>query len=257
MIFENAPKFIGLIYAVIIIILLAVLLRKQKFTTKIGLFFLFLSTLLGFLFFTPMMPVSFQLLLLQDTVALGAPLPMATLGLVLILVLTFVFGRFFCGYACPIGAVQELVSRLPVQQKNISNQKAVMIIHVFFFVLFIVLGLIFSVNLLSYFGIADFFHLNFTSLFVLVFVLLLLLSIIVYRPFCQFVCPYGLLLSIAEIKSVFQLNRNENCIECGICQKHCPTDKATINSFKQECYLCMRCGEVCPKDAISYEKRRA
>ncbi len=255
MIFENAPKFIGLLYAVFVIILLAVLLRKNKFTNKIGLLFLFLSTLFGFLFFAPMMPVSFQFLLLQDAVALGAPLPMAALGLVLILFLTLLFGRFFCGYVCPIGAVQEIASRLPVKQKKISNQKAVMIVHVLFFVLFIVLGIVFSVNMLSFFGIADFFNLNFTSLFVLVFVLLLLFSIVVYRPFCRFVCPYGLLLSFAALKSVFQLNRNENCIDCSICEKHCPTDEATVNSFKQECYLCMRCSEVCPKKGISYGKK--
>lgn len=255
MIFENAPKFIGLLYAVFVIILLAVLLRKNKFTNKIGLLFLFLSTFFGFLFFAPMMPVSFQFLLLQDTEALGAPIPMAALGLILVLVLTFLFGRFFCGYVCPIGALQELASRLPIKQKKTSNQKAVMLIHVFFFVLFIILGIVFSVNMLSFFGIADFFNLNFTSLFVAVFVLLLVLSIVVYRPFCRFVCPYGLLLSLAALKSVFQLTRNENCIDCGICEKHCPTDEATVKSFKQECYLCMRCKEVCPKEGISYEKK--
>lgn len=257
MILENAPKFIGLLYAICVIIVLAVLTRKQKFNSKLGLLFLFLSTIFGFLFFSPMLPYSFQLLLLQDTVSLGAPLPMAVLGLVLILVLTFVFGRFFCGYVCPIGAVQELASRLPIKQKKISNQKAVIIVHVFFFVLFAVLGLAFSVNMLSFFGIADFFNLQFTSLFVIVFVLLVIISTVVYRPFCRFVCPYGLLLSFAALKSVFQLKRNENCIDCGMCEKNCPTDEATVKAFKQECYLCMTCSEVCPENGISYEKKSA
>lgn len=255
MIFENAPKFIGLLYAVFVIFFLAALLIKQRFTSKIGLSFLFVSTGFGFLFFSPMMPYTFQLILLRDTASLGAPLPMAVLGLVLILGLTFVFGRIFCGYVCPIGSVQEILSRLPIKQKKMNNQKAIMISHIFFFIFFIVLGLVFSANILSYFGIADFFNLQFKSVYVIVFVLLLILSIAVYRPFCRFVCPYGLLLSLASLKSVFQLKRNENCIDCGICEKRCPTDEASINAFKQECYLCMKCSEVCSKEAISYEKR--
>lgn len=254
MIFEDAPKFIGLIYAVVVIITLALLVKKQKFTSRLGLMFLVISTSFGFLFFAPMIPYSFQFLVLRDVISLGVPLPMAALGLVLVLLLTFVFGRFFCGYVCPIGAVQELMSRLPVKQKRIRDRKTVMIVHVFFFILFLLLGLVFSVNMLDYVGISGFFNLQLTSLFSLVFVLVLFLSVVVYRPFCRLVCPYGLLLSFAALKSVFQLKRNENCVDCGICEKECPTDEAMVDAFKQECYLCMRCSEVCPKEGLSYKR---
>jgi polyferredoxin len=236
--------------------LLALLVRKQKFTNKIGLLFLFISTGFGFLFFAPMIPYTFQLLILRDIKSLGVALPMATLGLVLILLLTFVFGRFFCGYVCPIGAVQELLSRLPIKQKRITNKKGIIIVHVFFFILFVLLGVMLSINMLNLFGIYDFFNLQISSIFIIVFILLMVVSIIVYRPFCRLVCPYGLLLSIASIKSIFQLKRNENCVDCGICEKKCPTDESLINSFKQECYLCMHCQKVCSEDGISYGHRR-
>jgi len=256
MIFENAPKFIGLIYAIVIIITLAFIVRKQRFSTKLGIIILLISTGFGFLFFGPMMPYTFQLLILGDVTALGAPLFMAIIGLVLIILLTFGFGRFFCGYVCPIGAVQELLSRLPVNQKRFTQKKAILLIHGFFFILFIVLGLILSVNMLSFFGIYEFFNLSLFPGFIIVFIILLVISIFFYRPFCRFVCPYGLLLSLASLKSVFKLKRNEKCVDCGLCEKQCPTDKAIRHAFKQECYLCMRCSEICPKEAIYYSKKR-
>jgi len=256
MIIENAPKFIGLLYAVLVIIIISILLHKEKFSFKSGFFFLLLSTLLGFLFFSPMMPISFQLLILRDTAALGSPLLMAVLGLVLILLLTFVFGRIFCGYVCPIGTIQELFSRIPIKQKKIKQKKAIMGVHLLLFVLFIALGLIFSINMLSYLGISAFFNLDLSSVFFAVFVGLLIASVFIYRPFCRFICPYGLLLSLASKKSIFALKRNNNCVDCALCEKNCPTDEAARKDFKQECYVCMRCDDVCSKNAVFYAKRK-
>jgi ferredoxin-type protein NapH len=234
---------------------IAILLKKEKFSFKLGIVFLFISTLFGFLFFSPMMPYTFQLLVLGNTEALGVQIPMALVGLVIILALTFVFGRIFCGYVCPIGTVQELLSRLPMKQKKISQKKVILLVHSLVFVLFLALAIIFSINLLDYIGIFAFFNLQFSSFYFIAFVLLLLVSIFIYRPFCRFICPYGLLLSLVGRKSVFNIKRNENCIDCGICEKTCPTDEAGLTDYKQECYVCMRCDDVCPKHGISYTKR--
>ena len=89
-----------------------------------------------------------------------------------------------------------------------------------------------------------------------VFAVILVLSLFVYRPFCTFLCPYGLVFSMASRFGRFGLKRTEDCIDCGKCERVCPTVEAGRDGRKAECYLCGRCIEVCPKDsAIVFGKR--
>ena len=110
-------------------------------------------------------------------------------------------------------------------------------------------------NLLAFFGIHDFFNLALSAGSV-VFLIMLLVSLVFYRPFCRLVCPYGLVLSLGAAKSLFRLRRTDACIECGKCEKACPTDEAKREDGKAECYLCGRCTDVCPRDALVYAKDR-
>jgi polyferredoxin len=252
MVVENIPKMVGMIYAIIALFILAYLFHKDKFDRKIGYLFLILSTLMGFLIFSPMFPNQLQILLLGNVKQLGAPLPLAILGLVLFIILTFVFGRIFCGYLCPIGALQEIVYLIPIKKLQIKNKTLPIVFRLIFFIAFVVLGVIFSIGILGYFGFYDFFNLNITSIFFYAFLALLIVSIFVYRPFCRFFCPYGTLLSLASIKCLFKLKRNDNCTDCGKCEKACPTSEAGRTDLNQECYLCNRCKEVCPVDALKY-----
>ncbi|MFO8133342.1 MAG: 4Fe-4S binding protein [Thermoplasmatota archaeon] len=255
MILENVPKIVGMIYAVAAFVVLAYLFKTDRFTRRIGYVFLAISAAMGFLVFTPMLPYLFQMLLAGDIAALGAPLAGVLVGLSAIVLLTLLFGRLFCGYLCPIGAVQELMYRLPGRKIRLGHKTLAMAIRLVFLGVIVAAGLIWSVAVLPYFGIYPFFHLDISSLFFLVFLAIVATSIVVYRPFCRLVCPYGALLSLAARKSVFKLRRNDACIECGTCEKICPTDEAKRGDLKQECYLCDRCREVCPVDAIAYRRR--
>ncbi len=252
MILENIPKMAGMIYAIIALFILAYLFHKDKFNRKIGYLFLIISALMGFLIFSPMFPNQLQVLLLGNVKQLGAPLPLAILGLVLFVILTFVLGRIFCGYLCPIGTLQEIVYLIPVKKLKIKNKTLPIVFRLIFFIAFVVLGVIFSMGLLTFFGFYDFFNLAVTSIFFYIFLVLLIVSIFFYRPFCQFFCPYGALLSLASIKGLFKLQRNANCVDCKKCEIICPTSEAGRDDLKQECYLCNRCKDVCPVDAIGY-----
>jgi polyferredoxin len=100
--------------------------------------------------------------------------------------------------------------------------------------------------MLRYLGIEDFFTLHTGSMFFWVFLIIVIISIFVYRPFCRLACPYGALLSLAAIKGKFKLRRNENCINCKKCSEVCPTNEAGWTNLKQECYMCNRCQKACP-----------
>ena len=255
MVIDSIPSFVGMIYAIIATVIVITLFRKGKFSKRKGYIFLIISTLFGFLVFAPMLPLQLQTVILGNTKQLQVPIVLAIGVLVVFVVLTFIFGRAFCGYVCPIGAVQELIYRLPVKKIRFSNKVIPVALHFILFVTFLVLAIVFSEALLKYLGVKDFFHLSTATSFFYVFLTLLITSAFYYRLFCRFLCPYGMLLSLAAIKSRFKLRRTADCKDCGKCEKACPTNEAAETDQKQECYLCNRCVEACRKNAIVYTRK--
>ena len=251
MVIESIPKAVGMGFAVLVSLLVVVLLLRGKFNRRIGLVLLVASTLMGFLVFAPMLPNQFQVLLLGKTKQLGVPVPLVGAVLFLFVAMSFVLGRSFCGYGCPIGAVQELVYRLPGKKLSLHNKKITQAFRLASLAAFLVLTLVFSLGMLNYLGVHDFFYLDFTWYF-LVFLAIVILAVFLYRPFCRLVCPYGTILSLAAIKGMFKLRRNDECNECGECELVCPTNEAGATDLKQECYLCHRCVEACKRKGISY-----
>jgi polyferredoxin len=253
MVVESIPKAVGMGFAVLVSVLVVVLLLRGKFKRRIGLVLLVVSTLMGFLVFTPMLPNQFQVLLLGKTKQLGVPVALAAVVLFLFVAMAFVLGRSFCGYACPIGAVQELAYRLPGKKLIFHNKKVTQVFRLASLAAFLVLTLVFSLGMLNYLGVHDFFYLDFTW-YSVIFLAIVLLAVFLYRPFCRLLCPYGTILSLAAIKGVFKLRRNDECSECGECELVCPTNEAGATDLKQECYLCHRCVEACKRKGISYSR---
>ncbi len=255
MVLDSVPKTVRMVYAVLVSVVVAVLLVKGRFNRKLGYALLVASSLLGFLVFAPMLPVQLQTVLLGNTKQLVAPIGVVVAMLVAFMVLAFVFGRTFCGYACPIGAVQELIHLVPVKKLKIRANSVAVAFRIAFLGVFVALAAVLSIGILKYIGIADFFHLEFSTYWAVASVGLLAVGAIVYRPVCRFLCPYGALLSLAAFGSRFKPIRNETCIECRKCEDVCPTNEAGRNDSKQECYLCHRCIQSCPTQSIQYARR--
>jgi len=256
MVISAIPKFVGFVYALVMIFVIAYLWYSGWWRQKIGWLLLLISAAFGFLIFSPVAPYQFQQLVLGDVQGLGAPLIVGAIGLFIVFLLVVVFGRFFCGYICPVGTVQEIVHQVPVSKWNLRQKKVFMLVRAAFFVVFLLVAFIFSASLLAWFGIRDFFYLALTAGSAVFFVVLLV-SIVFYRPFCRLVCPYGFLLSLGAAKSLFKLRRTDACIECKKCEKACPTDEAKREDAKSECYLCGRCTDICPAEgALRYTRNQ-
>jgi ferredoxin-type protein NapH len=112
MVIEQIPKTVGFIYALVMVVVCAALWYSGRWSRRTGYGLLVISLGLGFLILAPIMPYQFQMLVLRDTQGLGGPLIAGVLGLGVILILSVIFGRFYCGYLCPVGAAQEAVSRV-------------------------------------------------------------------------------------------------------------------------------------------------
>lgn len=141
------------------------------------------------------------------------------------LLAALLFGRVFCGAVCPLGAIQELVAWRPRRLPRWATECLGFIPRV-------LLGL--SV-LLAATGTAYMVCRKdpFVALFrfsgplpvVLFGVGLLALGVFVARPYCRFVCPYGVLLAWASRLSWRRVTITpDDCVVCGLCESVCPVD---------------------------------
>lgn len=187
-------------------------------------------------------------------------------------------GRFVCGWLCPFGLFQELLHKIPFPKKlkKLPGDKFLRALKYIVLVLFVVILPLTVVNIV---GIGDPWFCKYICpsgmlfggipltildegirsaagmLFAWKFFILavvILLSIVVYRPFCRYLCPlgaiYGLFNPVALLR--YEVD-SDKCIDCGKCKKSCPMD---IDLHKEPgSKLCVRCGKCkknCPTGAI-------
>ena len=89
-------------------------------------------------------------------------------------------------------------------------------------------------------------------------VIVIILVILIYRPFCKYICPLGAFYSIFNKVSVFRYRVDEEkCIHCGKCAKACQMEVNTVeNPNSAECIRCGRCKKACPTQAIQCGVKR-
>lgn len=141
------------------------------------------------------------------------------------IVFTLLFGRVFCAGVCPLGALQEIVNIKNFRISRAVSQSLSVIpwIYLGFAILYAATRSQFLICRLDPFiGI---FRLGGDLGMIIFGVLLLLLSTVVARPFCQFLCPYGALLSICGSLTAKKMEvTQKGCINCTLCHNSCPVD---------------------------------
>ena len=182
------------------------------------------------------------------------------------IVLAVVGNKIICGWVCPFGSLQELIFSLPVFRKIkqwkvpfwLTNTIRSFLFLGMLFFLFGIVGNRKGFVIYHYINPFNLFDLDFDHWVILVTVMMsLALAFFTYRPFCQLICPFGLISWVAEKFSFYRvIIDKEKCTKCGACVRICPSNaakgKVEGDPLSADCFSCARCLNVCPVDAIHY-----
>jgi len=193
---------------------------------------------------------------------------------ILFTLFSLIGSKFICSWGCQLGALQENLFNIPVFKRKYAVKVPFVLSlcsRIIIFIVFLVLlfgfgyGVVFGIrnfviyHHLNYFKVFNFHDLAIIALYTLP--LFVLLSLFVYRPFCHFICPFGLYSWILENVALSKIRINEEkCIKCEKCVISCPTEamKEIYNHkrklFLPDCWSCGYCMDVCPTNAIEYRK---
>ncbi len=208
------------------------------------------------------------------------------------IVITIIFGRFFCGWVCPFGAIHQFVGYIGNRGKKVAErirlnqyrkaQKIKYFILIFFLAMAafpslaasLQTGLLDPIPLLTrsvnlmLLPILDssanltaqserFYELGWLTL--AVFATAVLMNLYIPRFFCRFICPLGAFLGIINRFSLWRIGKTQaQCSDCKLCEKSCegacnPSGKIRIS----ECVLCFNCREDCKDDFLAYQTSKS
>lgn len=169
------------------------------------------------------------------------------------------FGRSFCGWACPGGLINQLSGmlapiklRLKIFVVPIAPHLKLLVLASALYVYFI-LGQpreVVPIRTGDFFNsvLLTFEHANLIWL-VRTFIVLgiLALGLILANIWCRYACPMGGILETLKRFSIFKIYRTDACNACDKCIKICHMGTYPAES---NCNNCCDCISVCPQDAI-------
>ncbi len=188
-----------------------------------------------------------------------------------IILVSFVFGKAFCSWLCPVGFISELIGDFGEKiYKKIFKRRVhlpgwidyplrslkYLLLGFLFYAVFYLMSILAIQAFLdsNYNVVADikmyYFFADISQTALIIIASLFVLSIFIRNFWCRFLCPYGALLGLISFISPTKIKRNPvSCIDCGLCAKACPSyikvDK--VNTvISDECNTCLSCVDVCP-----------
>jgi polyferredoxin len=188
-----------------------------------------------------------------------------------ILSVSFLFGKSFCSWLCPVGFISELIGDFG---DKIYNKLFKHILRLpkwidyplralkYLLLAFFVYSIFFSMSALAlkyfldtpYNIMADVkmykFFAELSRFSLIVIASLFVLSIVIRNFWCRFLCPFGALLGLTGLLGPFKIKRNtQSCINCGLCSRAC-NSSIKVNKLNtvisDECTSCMSCVDACP-----------
>ena len=190
-----------------------------------------------------------------------------------VFLVTIVFGRYFCGFVCSFGAMQDLlaaIGRLIPFKARIPEKADKWLKYAKFAVLaFVAVGVWgFSVTgdavwspwtvFGMYSSLSGWSSLRYFLTLGGAFLLLIIIgSLFIERFFCKYLCPLGAMFALASKTRLNPIKRkSEKCGSCRLCTAKCPMS-VPLYRFDEvssgECINCMKCTEICPNENIAAE----
>jgi polyferredoxin len=200
-----------------------------------------------------------------------------------ILGLTLLVGRFFCGFACPLGTINQATGWLARRGQGMSvkveanRHRRAQNLKYYLLVFLLVLALMGSVQI----GIFDplpLLHRSvnlalapladnrlgllsdkprfYTSAWLIgvVFLGVVGLNLVLPRFFCRFVCPLGGLFGLLSRFTPWRIGKtSDKCGDCCICEEYCEgACRPAGTIITSECVMCMNCLDRCPASRITF-----
>jgi len=203
-----------------------------------------------------------------------------TLGL--LLMFGMLLGRVVCGFLCPFGWFQELLHKIPLPKKKPRiPQRIDRPMRYAKYLILLVFVILMPIVLVNDYGMAsphfckwicpagtleggiplllhnESLRASLGWLFnwkAFLLVATVVSSVLIYRPFCKYICPlgafYALLNRISLIRMELDLGK---CISCGACERACPMQVSVMKNINSaECIRCGKCKSSCAVGAIGY-----
>lgn len=193
-----------------------------------------------------------------------------------------IFGRLICGFLCPFGLIQDLLFKIPFVKKvrELKGEKFLRCLRFIILAVFVIILPMFVIDITGlgkpWFckyicpvgtleGGIPLVLMNKTLrsaigfLFkwkVAILIVILIFSIIIYRPFCRYICPLGAIYGLFnKISFVSYKVDKSKCTKCGVCQKTCKLNiKVYENPNSMDCIRCGECIEACSVKALKMAK---
>ncbi len=200
----------------------------------------------------------------------GAVFPPRLIAFAAFMVMIVAANKFICSWGCQLGTLQDLLFRLNRNRKDtaglMTQYKVPFVItntvRVAFFAALTLAALAWAMDIVEPVDPFKVFHPSALVFGGALFTgVILAASLFVYRPWCHFFCPFGLIGWLGEKLSIAKIRVDyDTCIACGACEKACPsTVMGAI--LKQDCTIpdCFSCGtciQACPTGSISFAAGR-
>lgn len=193
----------------------------------------------------------------------------------ILLLMTILFGRHFCGYACAFGSLGDAMYELTLlirhkifhkkgrhgySEKTVRMLQKVKYILLAAIMLSILTGWYEKLQGMSPWDVFSMLTAgrlpNATYRIGIILLLFILAGMCTQeRFFCQFLCPMGAVFAMMPIlpNALFRRNREKCPSKCGICKKRCPAhlDIDGDTPLSGECICCHACTVNCPRKNIT------